>query len=262
MFAVVCVEKGVLFVFGSLMAFTTRKVSFTFNESQGISLSIYNVCFTIGIVSPIIVVVGAVGDVLTLLLVFALLWIAYFTGSILFVPKLMTIYFHTNGKEEVNNSVISASSSSGFQFVSLASFSTLPLLLSYLAALKKHVDQVEARVAKMRNNKSSTASPSTFVSPTQSSRPANNQQQGSASAVSTIPSPHVLSASRSHSQDLVLQTTGAANADDRTVARRRTRLATTSGSWVQHASTQQLSCTVGAVVERNKEEWSTAEELD
>ena len=161
MFAVICVEKGILFVFGALMAFTTRKVSSTFNESQGISLSIYNVCFTIGIISPIIIVVSAVGDVLTLLQVFALLWIAYFTGTILFAPKLMTIYFHSNGSgDEVNNSVVAASSSSssGYQFLSLKALSTLPMLQGYQASLRKHLEVVDARVAKLKHDKGTVGS--------------------------------------------------------------------------------------------------------
>ena len=162
MFAVICVEKGMLFVFGALMAFTTRKVSSTFNESQGISLSIYNVCFTIGIISPIITRHQCcrrrphpVAEV------FALLWIAYFTGGILFVPKLSTIYFHTNGSDQLNPSVVgSSSSSSGFQFLSLAALSTLPMLQGYQAALRKHLEAVDARVAKLRTTKGSVAAPS------------------------------------------------------------------------------------------------------
>ena len=155
LFAVVCVEKGLLFVFGALMAFSTRKVNSTFNESQGISLSIYNVCFTIGIIAPIIVVVSAMGDVLTLLQVFALLWIAYFTGSILVVPKLMTIYTRSNGADPTNNSVATSSSSSGYQFLSLAVLSTLPLLQNYQAALRKHLEAVDSRISRMKADKSS-----------------------------------------------------------------------------------------------------------
>ena len=156
MFAVICVEKGVLFVFGALMAFTTRRVSSTFNESQGISLSIYNVCFTIGIISPIILVISAVGDVLTLLEVFALLWIAYFTAGILFVPKLMTIYFRTNGNNQVDQSVLgSSSSSSGYQFLSLAALSTVPVVQGYLTALQKHVAHVEAKLTSLKQQKGS-----------------------------------------------------------------------------------------------------------
>ena len=91
MFAVICVEKGLLFLFGALMAFTTRKVSSRFNESSGIALAIYNVCFTVGIIAPIIMVTDAAGNVLTLLLAFTLLWIASFTGGILLVPKVMSV---------------------------------------------------------------------------------------------------------------------------------------------------------------------------
>ena len=156
LFTVICIEKGVLFVFGALMAFTTRRVSSTFNESQGISLSIYNVCFTIGIITPIILVISAVGDVLTLLLVFALLWIAYFTGGILFVPKLMTIYYHHDGVDGSVASITASSgnSSSGYQFLSLAALSTAPVLQGYLTALQKHVTQVEAKLTAIRKTAS------------------------------------------------------------------------------------------------------------
>ena len=236
LFALVLVEKGVLFVFGALMAFTTRKVSSTFNESQGISLSIYNVCFTIGIISPIIIVVSAMGDVLTLLLAFALLWIAYFTGSILFIPKLMTIYMRTNGKDDVNNSVIgSSSSSSGFQFVSLAAFSTLPLLLSYLAALKKHVEQVEIRVTKLRTSKASNARTS-FASPTTAHHPTMSPRQPS--TASALLSPHALSAnSRTQFEESVLQPPGAAASDEAVPPQKRPQLVSSGGSWAQHTTT-------------------------
>ena len=140
-------------MFGALMAFTTRRVSSTFNESQGISLAIYNLLFTVGIISPIILVISAVGDVLTLLLVFALLWIAYFTAGILFVPKLTTIYAHTVTADEVNTSVMarsSSSQSSGYQFLSLAALNTLPMLQAYQAALRTHLDKVDHRVSKMK----------------------------------------------------------------------------------------------------------------
>ena len=156
LFVLICVEKGVLFVFGALMAFTTRKVSSTFNESQGISLSIYNLLFTVGIIAPIILVISAVGDVLTLLLVFALLWISYFTAGILFVPKLMTIYSHTQVENTQNNSIQASGgdSTSGFQFLSLAALSTLPVLQSYLFALQKHTGAVEQRIVDVKRKQS------------------------------------------------------------------------------------------------------------
>ena len=264
LFALVLVEKGVLFVFGALMAFTTRKVSSTFNESQGISLSIYNVCFTIGIISPIIIVVSAMGDVLTLLLAFALLWIAYFTGSILFIPKLMTIYMRTNGKDDVNNSVIgSSSSSSGFQFVSLAAFSTLPLLLSYLAALKKHVEQVEIRVTKLRTNKAGGLQ-SSFASPTGAHRAPISQRQ--TSAVSAIISPNALSAaSRSHSchnEESVLHPAGVIASDEVVSSHKRSQLAASGGSWAQHTTTGLRPRAASASVTEKEERTTTAEGIE
>ena len=151
MFSVIAVEKGLLFLFGALMAFSTRKVSSTFNESSGITLAIYNVCFTVGIIAPIILVISAVGDVLILLLAFALLWIAYFTAGILFVPKMLQIVYHTQANGEMNTSMQQPSqSSSGYVFMSLAALSTLPVLQSYQLALQKHLAQVDAKVGLMK----------------------------------------------------------------------------------------------------------------
>ena len=151
LFAVICVEKGLLFVFGALMAFTTRKVTSSFNESAGITLAIYNTCFTVGIITPIILVISATGDVLTLLLAFALLWIAAFTTGILFVPKVNAVLYHTAQDGAVNTSIEAVSSSkSGYQFLSLAALSALPTLLGYQAALERHLAEVQKRVAQLR----------------------------------------------------------------------------------------------------------------
>ena len=152
-FIVVCVETGLLFVFGALMAFTTRRVTSTFNESSGISLSIYNTCFTVGIITPIILVIQATGDVLTLLLTFALLWIAYFTAGILFVPKLMKIYHPAEGAADGNRSVVQ-SSSSGYAFLSLAALSTVSALQSYVMALEKHLVQAQGKLNAMKKGRS------------------------------------------------------------------------------------------------------------
>ena len=154
LFVVVLVEKGLLFVFGALMAFTTRKVKSTFNESSGITLAIYNVCFTVGIIAPIILVINAEGDVLTLLLSFALLWIAYFTGGVLFTPKLLQIFSKTSDDAQNSSIIGSASSSSGYVFMSLAALVTLPALQGYHAALQKHLAAVEARMRTMPNRTS------------------------------------------------------------------------------------------------------------
>ena len=92
MLAAVAVSKGVLLLFGALMAFTTRKVTSTFNESSGIALAIYNVTFCIGIIAAIILVIGAIGDVLVILLLFLGAWVSCFTAAILAVPKLLHIH--------------------------------------------------------------------------------------------------------------------------------------------------------------------------
>ena len=197
LFVLLCVEKGVLFVFGALMAFTTRKVSSTFNESQGISLSIYNLLFTVGIITPIILVISAVGDVLTLLLVFALLWIAYFTAGILFVPKVMTIYSNTPVENMQNNSIQASTgdSSSGFQFLSLAALSTVPVLQSYLFALQKHTGQVEQKIVEVKRKQSggsvSAANPAhkrTMSMSTTESKARANGGAGRQSVASVAPS--------------------------------------------------------------------------
>ena len=94
------------------------------------------------------------GDVLTLLEAFALLWVAYFTAAILFVPKILQIV--SNSKDDAirdNTSVQAPSSSaSGYLFLSLAALSTMPMLQSYHAALQKHIAQVEKKIGQLRGN--------------------------------------------------------------------------------------------------------------
>jgi hypothetical protein len=152
MFIVVCVEKALLFVWGAMMAFSTRKVSSTYNEAQGITLALYNTLFTIGVIAPIILVISATGDVLDLLLAFALLWISAFTAATLFGPKIMTVFSKASDTVQGMNTSVAASSSStsGYAFMSLAALSTITVLQSYLAALHKHVQQVELKLNKMK----------------------------------------------------------------------------------------------------------------
>jgi len=147
MFAVAAVEKGLLLVFGALMAFSTRKVSSQFNESSQIALAIYNVVFSIGIIAPIIFVINATGDILIALLLFVLLWIAFFTASILVIPKALHILSPQNADQN-NASVVGSSgnSSSGYSFLSLNILETAAMCTGYLAALRKHVELVENRL--------------------------------------------------------------------------------------------------------------------
>ena len=154
MFAVAAVEKGLLLLFGALMAFSTRKVTGQFNESSQIALAIYNVVFSIGIIAPIIFVIKATGDVMTALLLFVLLWISFFTACILVIPKVLHILSPQDAAADGNHSIVGSSgnSSSGFSFISLATFDTLSLITSYLASLKRHVEAVEAKISQMRRS--------------------------------------------------------------------------------------------------------------
>jgi len=153
MFAIVAVEKGILLLFGALMAFSTRRVSSQFNESSQVALAIYNVVFSIGIIAPIIFVIGATGDVLVALLLFVLLWISFFTACILVIPKVLHILSPENagdGKQSVVGS--SGNSSSGFSFVSLNIFDSLSMITNYLSSLKRHVEAVENKICQMRKS--------------------------------------------------------------------------------------------------------------
>jgi hypothetical protein len=90
---------------------------------------------------------------LTLLLAFALLWIAYFTGGVLFVPKIMQIFNHSDSNGQPNTSIqASSSSASGYVFMSIAALSTVPVLQGYLAALTKHVSQVQNKIAQLKKH--------------------------------------------------------------------------------------------------------------
>ena len=185
--ALVAVSKGVLLLFGALMAFTTRKVSSTFNESSGIALAIYNVLFSIGIIAPIILVISAIGDVLVLLLLFLGLWVSCFTAAILFVPKLLHI--HGAGGQQINGAEMSKVSSSGqYSFLSMAQLSTVPVVMAYVAALKSHLNTAERRLAELKAGKQGRAGKagtehSTSQQPQQNPRrTAVSQHDGSPSA--------------------------------------------------------------------------------
>lgn len=145
-FGIAAAEKGALLFFGALMAFSTRKVQSKFNESPQIALALYNIIFTIGIITPIMLVIGAVGDVMTALLMFMIVWIAFFTACILVVPK--ALHIQAQGRDGADNQSIvgsSGDSSSGFSFLSLDMLSTLAMVGAYLSALRRHVDAVEQK---------------------------------------------------------------------------------------------------------------------
>jgi len=175
MFAIVAVEKGLLLLFGALMAFSTRRVSSQFNESSQVALAIYNVVFSIGIIAPIIFVIGATGDVLVALLLFVLLWISFFTACILVIPKALHI-LSPQSADQTNTSIAASSgnSQSGYSFLSMDILSTVAVATGYLAALKNHVVGVEKHINKMKGGGKDKSLEKSLVS----KRPSDSQQNG------------------------------------------------------------------------------------
>lgn len=150
MFVVDAIALGLLFVFGALMAVSTRKVASTFNEASQIGLTIYNCIFTIGIIAIIITVTEPKGDVHIGLCLVVAIWISFFTVLMLVLPKVLQIF----GKQAAgdNNSIVAASqdSNSAFSFLSLDMFTSLPMIGSYAAALRLHLDAVERKQASLK----------------------------------------------------------------------------------------------------------------
>ena len=88
-FVAEAVIKLAMLAIGVMLAFGTRQVNSQFNESKSIGICIYNLVFAIGLIVPIMLLVDAVGDTYTLLLLFCLAEILYFTLCVLFLPKLL-----------------------------------------------------------------------------------------------------------------------------------------------------------------------------
>jgi hypothetical protein len=131
------VYKGTLLVGGTMLAFSTRKVSSAFNESSQIAFSIYNVTFSAAIIGGIIAIVGAFEDVLILLFLFLFFWIALVTWGLLFATKFWTLFTQSEA-EAANASKIDSlqtEKSAGFSFVSVIGMQPA-LLKGYVAALE------------------------------------------------------------------------------------------------------------------------------
>ena len=154
LFAVVCVVKGASLLFGALMAFSTRHVSSSFNESSAIALTIYNVVFSVCLIVPLALLISAVGDILLVLQLFLLLWVAFFSLTALAGTKVLHVYTLTKTAEGRTGSVSADAAdgigASAFSFASLSGFSSLPLLQAYVGALKDHLKEAEGKVSKLR----------------------------------------------------------------------------------------------------------------
>lgn len=155
---VIGVTKGALLLYGALLAFSTRRVTDHFNESQSIAWAIYNVVFSVGITIPIIVFVGAIGDVIVLLVLFLILWISYFTALIIIVPKLMALFAPLT---QLNSAELSGAKSSigGFSFLSIAEMTQPILLMQYQSALKEQLKLVTQKLEQVKNGTKIASTP-------------------------------------------------------------------------------------------------------
>jgi len=145
--AVLAAEKAFLLLFGTAMSFGTRKVSSTFNESHSVAWSIYNVIFATIVIIPIIAFVGALGDMMLLLELFLIIWIALCTWGFVFSTKIYTV-FQGEQAEQFSHLESQRTYTGGFSFVSVDAL-TKQTIDAYLQALSAHMKAVQARKARI-----------------------------------------------------------------------------------------------------------------
>ena len=169
MLAVVGVTKGALMLYGALLAFSTRRVTDHFNESQSIAWAIYNVVFSIGIIVLIILFIQPVGDAMTLLVLLVILWISYVTAAIITVPKFIALFAPAT---QFNSAELSGSKSSvgGFSFLSVTEMAEPVLLMQYQSALREQLKQVTQRLELLNGNKNGIKTQKSMLSTIQNAR--------------------------------------------------------------------------------------------
>ena len=145
---VIGVTKSILLLYGSLLAFSTRRVTDHFNESQSIALAIYNVVFSGGIIILIILFIQPVGDTMIILVLLVTLWVSYTTTLLIMIPKLINIFSSLN-QAEIS---ITKSSFGGFSFLSVAEMAEPVLLTQYQLALKEQLRQVTQKLEQIGKN--------------------------------------------------------------------------------------------------------------
>ena len=178
-FLAAVVSKCAMLVYGAMLAFSTRRVTSRFNESQVIAWSIYNVVFTIGIITPILLLIDAVGDVLLILLLFLILWISFFTGIILVLPKILSLFTFddTNPIESVLSSA--GHKVKGFSFLNAGLIEAVATLRQYHAALLTQTDIVSHRITALTSGTSAEKEEKTavlFVASSRNSQAVNSER--------------------------------------------------------------------------------------
>ena len=136
--------KGALLLFGCLMAFSTRKVSASFNESQTIAWAIYNVVFSSLVVGAILLFLDTQGDTLIWLVLILFLWTAAGTWALIFIPKASAVFGGDERLHHAANSISLGSLSKNDGSITFASITGLgrAQLLAYRSALEAQLDKV------------------------------------------------------------------------------------------------------------------------
>jgi len=144
---VVAAGKGLLLLFGALMAFSTRNVKAAFNESAQISWTIYNTLLAALLGVALIAGVSAVEDTLMWLVLLLILWVSGASWALLFVPKFHMLFLSEEKVIEASRSHITQEKADGFSFASIAAM-TSGQVKFYYTALKGQLNKAE-RVLKL-----------------------------------------------------------------------------------------------------------------
>ena len=141
--------KGILLLFGSVVAFTTRKVSTQFSESSQVAWSIYNTIFASVLLIGIIGFTQSSGTALYILVLILILWISTFAVGILFIPKCYKILFPGNDNTKLSSLLNKSNNSTVYSLPSLsnANIATLP---QYIQLVEQHLIQAKQRLIKLR----------------------------------------------------------------------------------------------------------------
>jgi hypothetical protein len=159
-------SNGALLVCGAVMSLSTRRVSQQFNESSQQALAIYNVVFCVGVITAVLIAVNADGDVLTGVLVFATLWIAFFTASVLNVPQMRKVLAAGSDVVAVDANTDSGHSvDAAFSFVAVDFFSSVAAMTAYQRALQRQLQLIEAKLVSARGRQGAPPTASARVRP-------------------------------------------------------------------------------------------------
>ena len=138
------VQGGQLVVF-SLLAFSVRRLMVSYNENARVAYALYNACFALLLLIPIMEVVGAIGDLLVLLVSLLLLWVAFAPLLLLFAPLTLHV-FARSSTVPLHPALSSAHSMSlGFSFLAIGAM-TEEVLKDYITALEGQLEDVRKRV--------------------------------------------------------------------------------------------------------------------